>query len=217
MPRSERPSRGRPRPPAAAADPRQEDSPGSPRIVGGSLRGRRLPAPGSHTRPMKDRVRESLFNLLGTDVVGAVAIDPFAGTGALGFEAISRGAREAWFGERHFPTADALRRTADALGVADKAVIRPGDALLWARRMPPLPATAPWVVFVSPPWELFASRTADLMALVAAFVAAAPPGSRIVVEADEGFDPGALPDAAAWESRPMPPAALFLRSTASPA
>src|SRR6478736_322408 len=76
------------------------------RIVGGTLRGRKLQYSGDvRTRPMKDRVREAVFNLLGPQVAGSHAIDLFAGTGALGIEAISRGATKATFIERHLPTA----------------------------------------------------------------------------------------------------------------
>ena len=211
MPRPRHPSRGRPPAAGGAANPGEEAS-SAPRIIGGSLRGRRLDfVPDPRTRPMKDRVREALFNLLGRGVAGSIAVDCFAGTGALGFEALSRGAKAAWFGERHFPTADALRRSATGLGVADRATVRPGDVLLWARRLPEIPVDAPWTVFVSPPWSMFQSHTAELMALVAALASAAPAGSRMVVEADDTFDPVHLPDAAAWETRPMHPAVLFLR------
>ncbi len=188
-------------PPAEASEP--------PRIIGGDLRGRRLAhRPGGPTRPMKDRVRETLFDLLGTRVKGAVAVDLFAGTGALGFEAVSRGATRAVFVERHFPTADVLRRSAEGLGVADRCQILPGDALVWPRRMPDLPRDGRWLVFVSPPWQLFVDRGSDLSALVAAVIAAAPPESVIVVEADERFDPAGLPEAASWETRAIPPAVL---------
>jgi 16S rRNA (guanine966-N2)-methyltransferase len=187
--------------PAAAAEP--------PRIIGGSLRGRRLAhVPGGPTRPMKDRVREVLFDLLGTAVRDSLALDLFAGTGALGFEALSRGAARAVFAERHFPTAEALRRSAGELGVAERCEVRPGDVLLWAKRMPELPASAPWLTFVSPPWSMFHDRPGDLLALVAAVLAAAPAGSLMVVEGDGSFDPVALPDAAAWEHRPVLPAVL---------
>jgi 16S rRNA (guanine966-N2)-methyltransferase len=157
---------------------------------------------------MKDRVRETLFDLLGARVRGATALDLFAGTGALGFEALSRGAARAIFAERHFPTADLLRQSARELGLTDRCEVRPGDVLLWPKRMPDLPGDAPWLAFVSPPWNMFAERTAELMALVAAVVAAAPAGSTVVVESDAGFDPAALPGPLAWETRPIPPAVL---------
>ena len=186
----------------------------SPRIVGGELRGRRLAfVPTGRTRPMKDRVRETLFDLLGTTVRGAVAIDLFAGTGALGFEAISRGAARAIFVERHFPTADALRKSARELGVTDRVDVRSGDVLLWAKRLPDLPVAAPWVVFISPPWDFFHdghARRPELIALIEVVRGAAPPGSTLVVEADTAFDAAALPDRAAWETRPIPPAVLHL-------
>src|SRR5271154_4383856 len=87
------------------------------RIIGGRFRGRKLEYSGDpRTRPMKDRVREALFNLLSTAVKGKVAIDLFAGTGALGLEALSRGAARAVFIERHRPTAQTIGRNAAALG-----------------------------------------------------------------------------------------------------
>lgn len=167
---------------------------------------------------MKDRVRESLFDLLGTSVRGAVAIDLFAGTGALGFEAVSRGAARAILVERHFPTADTLRRSAGLLGIADRCDVRAGDATLWGRRLPDLPRDARWIVFVSPPWAMFTeghARRADLLAVIDALRRAAPAGSTIVVEADTAFDAATLPDAAAWESRPIPPAVLHLLRVAA--
>jgi 16S rRNA (guanine966-N2)-methyltransferase len=159
---------------------------------------------------MKDRVRETLFDLLGQRVRGATALDLFAGTGAIGFEALSRGAARAIFAERHFPTADTLRRSARELGLADRCDVRPGDVLQWPKRWPELPADALWIAFVSPPWAMFADRTTDLIALVAAVIAAAPAGSTVVVESDTSFDPAVLPDAASWESRAVAPAVLHL-------
>src|SRR5215468_6014297 len=91
------------------------------RIIGGSLRGRKLQYSGDvRTRPMKDRVREAVFNLLGPQVAGNHAIDLFAGTGALGLEAISRGAAKSTFIERHLPTSNLIKRNAAALGVAEQ-------------------------------------------------------------------------------------------------
>jgi 16S rRNA (guanine966-N2)-methyltransferase len=160
---------------------------------------------------MKDRVRETLFDLLGPAVRGCVAIDLFAGSGALAFEALSRGATRAVLVERHFPTADRIRAAARELGVDARVEVRSGDALVWSRRLPAdLPHEAPWLVFVSPPWALFAERPADLVALVEALRREAPAGSTIVVESDDRFDPAALPDAASWRSRAVPPAVLHI-------
>jgi len=206
-----RPSRDR-----GSASPASAAAP--PRIIGGTLRGRRLeyaaePAAAGaapRTRPMKDRVREMLFDLLGPSVKGTTAIDLFAGTGALGFEAVSRGAARAVFCERHFPTADALRRTARALEISDRVEVRPGDALVWAHRLPPLPADAAWLVFIAPPWDFFQSRPSELVGLITALRAAAPAGSFIVVESDTAFDAALLPDTAAWRSRPAAPAVLHI-------
>ena len=190
--------------------PSGEDAAASPpRIIGGDLRGRSLEfTPAARTRPMKERVRESLFNLLGVDVQGAVAIDLFAGTGALGFEAVSRGATRAVLAERHFPTADVLRRSARSLGLESRVEVRPGDVLLWAKRLPPLPTDVPWVVFVSPPWSFFAERWDELRALIEVMMRTAPERSVVVVEADTSFDASLLPEASAWETREVPPAVL---------
>lgn len=168
---------------------------------------------------MKDRVRETLFDLLGTGIRGTLAIDLFAGTGALGFEALSRGAARAIFAERHFPTADTLRHSARELGVEARCEVRPGDVLLWGRRLPDLPKDLPWTVFVSPPWVFFGSDhplRSLLLALVEAVRAAAPPGSTLVVEADTSFDEASLPVAEAWDHRPLPPAVLHLLRIPSP-
>lgn len=184
-----------------------------PRIIGGSLRGRKLAfIPDPRTRPMKDRVRETLFDLLGPTVIGATVLDMFAGTGALGFEAVSRGATQAVLVERHFPTADALKRSAKELEITDRIDVRPGDALNWARRMPELPADRPWVVFISPPWGMFTDRRAEVVALIVALMRAAPAGSTFVVEADESFPATELPDPEAWDTRPLFPAVLHIRS-----
>jgi 16S rRNA (guanine966-N2)-methyltransferase len=86
---------------------------------------------------MKDRVREAVFNLLGPSVTGKHALDLFAGTGALGFEAISRGAAAATFVERHFPTADQIRQTAASLEVADRVRVEAANAFIWIQRDSP--------------------------------------------------------------------------------
>jgi len=187
-----------------------------PRLIGGELKGRRLAfRPGGPTRPMKDRVRETLFDLLGTSIKGSIAIDLFAGTGAVGFEAISRGARQAIFAERHFPTADCLRRSGRELGVTERIEVIGGDVLLWPRRMPTLPSDASWMIFVSPPWAFFQSRRSDVYALMTALATIAPAGSRLLVESDDSISVEDLPDRLTdregeepWDSRTLAPAIL---------
>jgi 16S rRNA (guanine966-N2)-methyltransferase len=180
------------------------DSP--PRIIGGTMRGRKLRYSGDlRTRPMKDRVREAVFNLLGPAVRGKHAIDLFAGTGALGLEAISRGAAGATFAERHFPTAALIRESAAELGVEGVCTILPANVLLWAKRMPPLPAI-PWVVFCSPPYDLYVEQAEAVLALVSQLIEHAPADSQFCVEADERFDFGQLPHAGEWDVRRYPPA-----------
>ena len=193
--------------------PRTKDDPAAPetiglRIVGGQLRGSKLAYSGDlRTRPMKDRLREAVFNLLGPQVVGTHAIDLFAGTGALGLEAISRGAARATLIERHLPTTKLIDENAAALGVSDRVLVLFGDAFTWGIRNPP-PADQPWLVFCSPPYEFYVARQSEMLALIERLVAAAPAGSQFVVEADERFDFTLLPRAAAWDVREYPPAVV---------
>jgi 16S rRNA (guanine(966)-N(2))-methyltransferase RsmD len=99
------------------------------RIVAGKLKGRRIPvATDASLRPTGDRVREALFNILGQDLSGFEVLDLFAGTGALGFEALSRNARRVAFVEANPRLAAELRRTAEALGVDREARIIVGRA-----------------------------------------------------------------------------------------
>ena len=96
------------------------------RVVAGSLRGRRLVAPsGPATRPTSDRVREATFNALASlDVVrDATVLDLFAGSGALGIEALSRGAAHCTFVEQARPAITAVRQNLDALGLSEQATV----------------------------------------------------------------------------------------------
>lgn len=101
------------------------------RIIGGDLRRRLIHTPpdAETTRPMPDRVRESVFNLLRGHTEDAEVFDGFAGSGAIGFEAISRGARHVLFVERDRRVAQLIERTAADLGVVDRCEIVVGDAL----------------------------------------------------------------------------------------
>lgn len=190
------------------------------RIVGGALRGSKLAYHGDPvTRPMKHRVREAIFNLVGTEIEGRYALDLFAGTGALGLEAISRGAERALFIERHIPTARGIRENIARLGVDDRCELLEASAFVWAKRDLPAMDTSgvasPWLVFVSPPYAFFVDRQEEMVSLVAAVMQHAPPSSTIVVESDERFDfsllPGQVKESrhdSGWDIRTYPPAVV---------
>jgi 16S rRNA (guanine966-N2)-methyltransferase len=119
------------------------------RVVAGRHRGRRLTAPpGKGTRPTADRVREALFSILGP-VEGLRVLDLFAGSGALGIEALSRGARSATFVERDRRAADTIRATLEALGEGAELVVR--DAVAWLEAPPA--DTAFDLVLLDPPYD----------------------------------------------------------------
>ncbi len=181
---------------------------GTVRIIGGSLRGRRIDYSGDpRTRPMKDRVREAIFNLLGPGIAGKHALDLFAGTGALGFEAISRGAARATLVDRHFPTADLIRRNAASLGISERCEVAASDTFFWvSQRMPAL--AEPVAAFVSPPYDFYVERLEDMLSLVQTVLDRAQAGGALVVEADERFDFGRLPQADRWDIRLYPPAVV---------
>src|SRR5262245_65625334 len=125
---------------------------GSLRIVAGRLRGRRLGVPPHpQLRPTSDRVREALFNILGQDLSDFEVLDLYAGSGAIGFEALSRGARRVVFVESDPKLAAAIRRTAEQLGVANESrfvVGRVEDVLTRARLGGPY-----HVIVADPPYE----------------------------------------------------------------
>ena len=178
------------------------------RIVGGKFRGRKLDYGGDRrVRPMKDRVREALFNLIGPSIEGKHAVDLFGGTGAIGLEALSRGAVRATFIERHFPTARVLRANAETLGVKDRIEIVTNDTFFWLRSQPELGET-PWCVFVSPPYSFYQERLDDMLDLIGTLIDRAPAGSIFAVESDDLFDFATLPNPDAWDVRTYYPAVV---------
>jgi len=123
---------------------------GRVRIIAGEWRGRRIEvAEGTAVRPTPDRVRETLFNWLRDSLTGARCLDLFAGTGVLGFEALSRGAAEAWLVEHDAALVAALENTAKILGAQPRVVRRDAHAFL---REPPNARFD--VVFLDPPYTL---------------------------------------------------------------
>ncbi|MBE6425245.1 MAG: RsmD family RNA methyltransferase [Thermoguttaceae bacterium] len=179
------------------------------RIIGGKFRGSKLSYLGDRRlRPMKDRVREAAFNLIHSYVPGSYVLDLFGGTGALGLEAVSRGACGCLFTEQHFPTAKIIQKNADSLGIQELVKVQAGDVFLWYRRDPELPKDHPWLVFCSPPYHFFNERTEDLLGLLTPLYEKAPEKSVFVVESDTTFDWSAFDSLGPWDIRPYPPAVL---------
>lgn len=165
------------------------------RIIGGDMRGRPIEYHGAEfTRPMKDNIRENLFNILGRAVRGAVCFDLFAGTGALAFESLSRGAISAMVVEQNRHAIDVIRKTTSRIGLEDRIKILPGDAFKIAGRllMPPEDDT-PWIVFVCPPYVLWEESLEGLCAIIQSTLDHAPPGSVLVAEMEKRFDVDQLP------------------------
>ena len=151
------------------------------RIVAGLHGGRRIAAPsGDTTRPTSDRVREALFSVLGP-LDGHAVLDLFAGSGALGLEALSRGAGRTVFVERDRRALVTLRANVAALTLSEEqAIVRAGDAGRLARDAVAR-AEAYDLVFLDPPYRLAAGLGAVLGATLTGLLA---PGARLVTESD---------------------------------
>lgn len=195
---------------------------GKLRIVGGQFKGRAIRYSGDPvTRPMKDNIREAVFNLVGGWVPGKVAFDLFAGTGAMGLEAISRGALKAVLVERHIPTVRIIQENVQALGGDLPVHVDTSDSFFWIRQFLKAPESRPvepWVVFFCPPYAAYVEKTDHVLAAIEGIASVAPEGSLMVVESDSRFDVSQLPeirldDSAStltrpWETRKYSPAVV---------
>ncbi len=169
---------------------------GRVRIIAGRWRGRRLTVEDEpDVRPTPDRVRETLFNWLAPDLPGARCLDLFAGSGALGFEAVSRDAAHAVLVDRSRAVCDRLRGECDRLGAARAVTVIEADALDWLARPRAArgaPAAAPFdVVFVDPPRRLEVHREAALRLVEHDWLA---PAARVWFEMVGRGPPPDLPD-----------------------
>ncbi len=185
------------------------------RVVGGKLRGRQIPYSGDDdvTRPMKDRTREALFNLLGPTIKGATVIDWFAGTGALAIESISRGATRAVIVERHIPTFRLISKTTEELKIAEKCEVVRGDTFFVAKDL--LPRSERTVHFFSPPYDLFVDQESRMVDLIRQCAEQSPTGSDLVIESDQRFDfeQHFDEDMANWRQRKYSPAVVVIGTT----
>jgi len=126
------------------------------RVIAGEFRSRPLVAPeGNQTRPTPDRLRESLFSALGDRVEGCVFFDGYAGSGSVGIEALSRGAKRAIFVEKHPQALVALRANLDKLQLNDRALVISGSVAKMGAKMGAkvLPQQVADIVFLDPPYD----------------------------------------------------------------
>ena len=148
------------------------------RVIAGTARGRRLHVPsGYHVRPTADRTKEALFASLQPRLHGARVVDVFAGTGALGIEALSRGASTATFVERSKPVTRVLRENLELVGLADGAMIVPREAIPALREE--LPGAPFDIAVLDPPYDIDPEELATVLELLQD---ALSPGAVVVVE-----------------------------------
>ena len=147
------------------------------RIIAGEFRGRRIEAPpGRATRPMLDRVREALFSTLQPRLRHAVVLDLFAGSGSLGLEALSRGARSVRFVERSAPALAALRKNVESLNARSRVEVLVADALKATSWLP-----AADVVFLDPPYALIEESRVRVLGALSTLLATHLASDGIVV------------------------------------
>ena len=121
------------------------------RVSGGEARGRRLKAP-RNIRPTQDMVKQAIFNMVGPAIEGATVLDLFAGSGALGIEALSRGAAQVTFVDQQPRGLVILRQNLTALGFKERAQIVRGDVVRWLESQPAILAAIDFV-FLDPPYD----------------------------------------------------------------
>jgi 16S rRNA (guanine966-N2)-methyltransferase len=162
------------------------------RVIAGKYRGRPLRSlRGADIRPTSDRLRETLFNVLTAGnpnaLEGTVWLDLFAGTGAVGIEALSRGAKQAYFVETSIPAAKVIEQNVESLGIAEGYKILRDDlaGVIWRLQREHFAAD---VVFLDPPYRLQQAYEATLTALAESSLVWAM--SLVIAEHEKKFDPG---------------------------
>lgn len=158
------------------------------RIISGIYRGRRLQTPpGRDTRPTSDRVRTALFNILGAWLAQKTVLDLYAGAGGIGFECLSRGARQVTFVEQHAGAAQVLRDNAAMLQVSDRVRLLAGS---FVRAVPLLAGQSFDFIYADPPY-----RTADLPKLLALLASAQVAHAETVLVVEHARSAGVDADA----------------------
>jgi 16S rRNA (guanine(966)-N(2))-methyltransferase RsmD len=158
------------------------------RVIAGKYRSRRLQAPsGTQTRPTSDRLRETLFNVVAGSVLGSVWLDLFAGSGAVGIEALSRGAEKVYFVESANPAVRAIRANLKSLGIVEGSQIVERDALAALSQLETQNVSCDFC-FLDPPY----GKTQDYERILGwlSHSKLLRPGCLVIAEHDKHFDPG---------------------------
>lgn len=185
------------------------------RIVSGSLRGRRVTADVQpELRPTPDMVREALFSILGNAVPDRIFVDIFGGTGIIGMEALSRGAKQTLFVERDVRLAQNIEKNLQTFQMKPKARIFKTDAYRWlASWEPPEEAVN---VFLSPPFIDLSERTELMTSNLLRLQEKLAPDSLIVLQSERDAPFDRLPEFQEWERRSYSRNVLFLWQKAIP-
>lgn len=171
------------------------------RIIAGERRGHKFDGPDDAvTRPTSDMVREAIFNILSDRPEGRSVYDLFAGTGALGLEALSRGGAVALFVEKDRKNVGLIRRNLATLRFEGRGGVLAADAYRWAKSFQP-ESDEPALVLMDPPYRDYSDHPGRIRELIVTLIERLPKGSTIVVESDRGHEEEALPDIDMWDLR----------------
>lgn len=167
------------------------------------------------TRPMKDRTREAVMNLLGGTFGDSIAFDLFAGTGVLAFEAISRGATRAVLFDVLAHGILDIRKNCESLGIKDRVVVLQKDVIRWSETLEQNLSflrldAVPWLVFCCPPYALWESQGDALNSMLSTWIENSPAGSLFAVELEGKTPLSLLPTTLEWDIRNYKPAKMAI-------
>lgn len=170
------------------------------RIIAGDLRGRKIEVKlDPKLRPMSDRARGAMFNIMVNDIPDRPFYDIFAGSGAVGIEALSRGASQATFIEKDGLSVQAILKHAKTFGVSDRTRVLQIDAYRWIEKGA-IP-TEPCNYFLGPPYTDIATHGPAIQWMVTLLKNKVAPDSVIVLQTDDDYAPKQLPDSEQWDIR----------------
>jgi 16S rRNA (guanine(966)-N(2))-methyltransferase RsmD len=182
------------------------------RIIAGEFRGRKLAPPDEAvTRPITDRAKQSLFDVLSPRIEGATVYDLFAGSGSMGLECLSRGASRAYFFEADRTALAGLRKNITAFGVGMRCELRAGD-LFKAFNARAAKSPAADLIFLDPPYRFLRERPADLQQLAQRLAAEHLAPGGVVIFRHESTDALTLPPLERFDLRTYGQMAIELLS-----